>query len=149
MIPSLFVRFGSTPPTDLNGTILLRDSLQDAFHVLQHLSVPESKDAKPTPLKELGSLRIRGGLLGVLSAIKFDDEFWLKAAEVGDVRTDRFLASKFRTTELTPTQPRPQPPLGISVVRAEIASEWSQARAQDHGALSVSSLVPLLPGEVR
>jgi hypothetical protein len=53
-------------------------------------------------------LFIRCGFAGVLSAIEFNHQAPLEAAEVGDERTDDELAAEFKSNELARTETCPQ-----------------------------------------
>jgi hypothetical protein len=70
----------------------LRRLSADSSAILQHVVVPEPENSPSLP-PEIGvSLLI--ATVGVLSAIRFDDEFCLKAGEIHDVWWDRMLSPK-------------------------------------------------------
>jgi hypothetical protein len=67
-----------------------QDNFQHALDVLQHIVVPEAKDAIAMRTKVSGSLRITDNVIRLimLPAIDLDDQASLMAGEVCKVRTD-------------------------------------------------------------
>ena len=57
----------------------------------------------------------------MLTTIDLDDNPTLMASEVGEIRTDRGLASKMMFLEWRLAQMLPQPPLGLSGMTAQDA----------------------------
>ena len=80
--------------------------LRHAIEVLEHFVGPNAQDAIALALEPIRAARIVSDLcrLGVLAPIDLDDEPFLEANEIGDVRTDRMLAPEAQAVELTPAQ---------------------------------------------
>jgi hypothetical protein len=72
--------------------------------------------------EKFGSPRVVTLLLGVLTAIEFNDQSALDAGEVGDVEADRVLASEFVPSELAIAQEVPKLALGVGLTSTQFAS---------------------------
>jgi len=57
----------------------------------------------------------------VLAAVKLDDEFGFRGAEIYDERTDEMLAAESYTDESAIPKSRPQPPLSLRLVVSKSA----------------------------
>jgi hypothetical protein len=56
-----------------------QDDPQDAWHVLEHLVVPESNDAEAALLDVSGTLLVLDTVLVMLTTIELDDEMLIQA----------------------------------------------------------------------
>ena len=89
------------------------DCFDNAFGVRQHVVVPESNDAPTVFFENLCSTRV-GFVVGMLTAISFNDEVMLGAGEIDDEIADRMLPAKPVAGQTAIAQNRPESPLGVS-----------------------------------
>jgi hypothetical protein len=116
----------------------IRNGFDDAFDVLIDLGHPEPQHAKAHLAQALISLRVVDELVAVVVAIDFDHQPCVQAREVGEVRTDRNLASKLASHELPVAQAVPEPPfvpghLPPQLLGALIPSSPLEAGLTSHG----------------
>jgi hypothetical protein len=78
----------------MRGSRRFQNCSQDTFEVGQHFIFPEAQDPEAVLLQELRSRVICRGLLGMLSAIDFNDQSIFNADKIDDVWSDRVLAAK-------------------------------------------------------
>ena len=97
------------------------DGFQDSFGVRQHVMVPEADDAIAESFNHLRSRGIRA--LVVLPAIKLDRQSRLAAGEVGDVRTDLFLADELGAFELARAEMPPEALFGVGLIAPEFPGD--------------------------
>ena len=84
----------------------------DAFDVLIDLGHPEPQHAKAHGAQAAISPRVIDDLIAVVVAIDLDDQPCLQAGEVGEVGSNRHLASKLATHQLPAAQAVPKAPFG-------------------------------------
>jgi hypothetical protein len=72
--------------------------LPNTFDISEHVIVPEAKNAIPVIDKPSVARGITL-VIGVLTAVDFDDESLLAANKVGDVGPDRLLANELESTQ--------------------------------------------------
>jgi hypothetical protein len=93
------------------------DRLKHGISVLQNVIVPEAQ-CPPTECFQIGaSLAVPFG--SVLAAICFHNELAFDAREVGNKRTDGYLASEFETSKAAVAEPIPESSLRIGGVPSE------------------------------
>ena len=92
--------------------------MRDAFKIFENVIVPEAKDAIALAFKEFCSSLITDAL-GMLSAIRLDDQTRLLANKVSDEGPNWLLPSKFCSIELRVPEDRPQLALCIGQITAE------------------------------
>ena len=97
------------------------DRFKDAIKVFEYVAVPEANDPIAACLQPFGPLAIFDDLLGVLSAIDFNDELGLGAEEVDHEGADGLLASEAEAVELTLAQMSPQNALRFCRVLPKVA----------------------------
>lgn len=103
---------------------LAGDRFEDAFGVSQDLVVPEADDAVAVGLDGGGS---RSVVLGVvLPTVAFNRQAERPAGEVHNMIADRKLPGEFRA-ERPRTQVRPQAPLGMGHLAAQLARGFGQS----------------------
>lgn len=102
-----------------------QDRLQDAFHILDHLVVPEPQYPIAALFKKPRSLGICRSLIAMLAAIELYDQPNALAQEVDDIRTDWNLTPEFQATQTPIAQPKPE----LRFDRCRIASKLARAVA--------------------
>ncbi len=98
------------------------DCVEYYVQVCEHLIVPKSKDSVAVRLQEGGASFIFMKKTRVLGAIEFNDKTPFDRAEVGEVRTDRVLAAKFRVPNSTSPQMPPEDSLCVGLFCAQSSS---------------------------
>jgi len=82
------------------------DGFADACRVRHHVGIPEPQHTPTLSFQCVATSLVMNGALGVLAAIKLEDEFGAEASEVCDVRADWVLSAEFVSGKL----PRAQHP---------------------------------------
>jgi len=99
----------------------------DIISPIQHIIVPETQNAiLMCAQPSVAALIV--WRIGMLPAVKLDDDAQLQAREIGDKWSDRMLPSETEPCQLTHTQAPPKSRLGIGHVRSATASRISRAR---------------------
>ena len=88
------------------------DNLRDALEVRQNLIVPKAQHSITLAFKEPRAAIISGAV-GVLTAVRLNDQPTLLAHEIGNERTDRLLSTKLGSAHLTIAQHGPELALRI------------------------------------
>jgi hypothetical protein len=94
----------------------LIDRAKNLLHTLKHLAIPESKHSIALRLEKRGADFIFSRSIKMLRPIELNDEPSLSRAEIGEVCTDRKLASKLGAAQLPIPQMPPQNPLRLSLL---------------------------------
>jgi len=102
--------------------------------VLQHIVVPETQHLEPTGGEYVAANRVVIQALAgiVLTAVQLDDQADFQTDIVGEVRTDRVLATKSKSMQSTPAQVIPQPDLGVGQLLAQLSRESTLFIAEWH-----------------
>jgi hypothetical protein len=79
----------------------------NAFRILHNLTRPEAQDAPTFLLHYGGATRIRLDLMGMVFTVNFNDEPLRNAGRIGDVATNRMLATELDAAQSTITQQFP------------------------------------------
>lgn len=77
-----------------------QDSFQDPLWIVEHIIVPKSQDPISLFLQPLIPRLVFFVLQGMLAAVTFNNDAFLKADEVNDKWTDGGLTSEFQPLEL-------------------------------------------------
>lgn len=135
--------FGHTPtqPSPSRGRALLSARYFDCAHdfgdyavgVAEHVVVPEADDTVAVGFDQFGAFDV-GGVLGMLAAVNFDDQFERAAGKVSDRQANRELPRKLHA-QLFAAQPRPQARFGLGRFSAKALGGAGQA-------LSCHSILP-------
>ena len=137
---------------------LAQNLSQHVFHPQQHVVVPETNDAVTVGLQKTRALVVLWRALKVLAAIEFDDQRWIKAEEIDNVRSYWNLAAEFVTAQLPVAQSTPQGLLRIRGCGSELTCAWNGSSrlhvgppspqpspASGRGDKNASTLSPSLP----
>ena len=100
----------------------LKNALEHSLHLLKHLAVPESQQAKSPTCQVSRALKILQQTIGVLPSVEFDNQSRAHADEIHDVSTEHCLPTEPESAELTVAQETPKNAFGIGRVRAQSAS---------------------------
>jgi len=76
--------------------------------ILKHFVVPEAQHSKPLRLEPFRTFSIRLHLMGMLTTVYFNDQFFRQTRKIDDVVTERYLSTKSEAIQLIPTQTRPE-----------------------------------------
>ena len=95
---------------------------EHAFGVGEDVVVPEANDTPALAGEPFGPPFI-GNVLGMLAAVRFDDEPVLGAGEVNDEGADRMLSSEAIAAEASCAQVSPETDLGVRRCASEVAGE--------------------------
>ena len=93
--------------------------LQDAVHIGQNLVVPEA-DHSPALAFEPDSAFEVLWIVRVLPAIELDDYLSFDAGEIGDVPSDRMLATEFEPVELPIPNTEPKTLFSLRQIQAQL-----------------------------
>ena len=86
---------------------MFQDFCHDAFGLLQHVVIPEAQDAVALVLQKQAALLVVGLLVGVLSAVQFDNQPDCRGGKIGDVTANDVLAAEFDAVQLSAAQAPP------------------------------------------
>ena len=99
------------------------DGFGDFGGVFEDVDVPDADDAAAVLFEPVGAggVAVAAFFVGVRGAVEFDDQFGLRAKEVGDVGADRGLAAEAEAGELFSAQEVPELAFGVRHRAAEVA----------------------------
>jgi len=105
--------------TEVRGALaisiqFLQNGRQDSIRHRQNIVVPETQDPVSLTVQPFTPDLVILGLINMLSAIHFDDQFLFGTDKINNRFSDRLLPSKLAGVNLPHAQPVPQEPLGIS-----------------------------------
>jgi hypothetical protein len=83
------------------------NGLDDAIALRQHISIPESQDAKSVRPQECVPGSVMGRLVQVLAAVELNYETSFKTYEVADIDAKGMLPPELEAIELATTQMAP------------------------------------------
>ena len=121
------------------------DGFENTIFIRGHVAVPEADDAVA---EGFDGRRPRGvGLcrVGVLAAVKFDDQSGSPTGKVGDVRADGELEDEFLTLDLAVAEALPETGFHLRPVAAQFACDGREALFRQYPSPSPHSL----PGRER
>ena len=91
----------------------LKDAFKHGFSALKHFVIPESNHSKPATREIPRALQIFDHRLGMLTAIKLDDQSRSNANEIHNVSSNPHLSPKPKATQAPMSQVVPETPLGV------------------------------------
>ena len=94
------------------------DCFLNPFDVLKDFVVPEPQDSETFYFQPMRALGVLLNLVGVLSAVEFNDQACGEANEIHDVIADGRLSAEFETVRLPKAEPSPKPFFGFRQVGA-------------------------------
>jgi hypothetical protein len=89
---------GIAPNSKLSALQLREDHRENAFLISQHVGIPESQHVI-TVRAERGIARAVPGIIRVLPAVNFDDEFLIATNEIYDIGPDGVLPNEFEPVQ--------------------------------------------------
>ena len=81
--------------------------------MLQHVGIPETKDAQTLPLQKARAALVVVVPLNMLAAIEFNDQSSLRTDEITNVMADGHVPAKAKATDPATSQPMPEEVLGL------------------------------------
>ena len=105
------------------------DHLENTARVFKDVIVPEAEDSE-TLAAEIGIAPHRRSALGVLPAVRLDDQRSLETGEIDDVRRDDVLALELERRQSAVAKHGPEAPLGGCRIGAHFASPVAQFAAR-------------------
>src|SRR5690242_9905970 len=101
------------------------DHLENAARVFKNVIVPKAQDSE-SQAPEIRIASPVGVALGVLTAIRLDDQALLDTSEVDDIRCNDVLAAKLHLRHALVAKHGPEPPFGGRGIGAHLASPVAQ-----------------------
>lgn len=115
-----------------------------AIHIFDHVIVPKADDFVTLRFEILGSFFVILFLFQMLTAVHFDDEFFPRGAEIGDVGTDGVLTAE-TASQLVAARERPEFALGGGEGFAELTGFFVSLRGGSswgHGRILPPPVLP-------
>lgn len=100
-----------------------QNSIKYSIEIIQNLMIPEPDDAITTLLEPGRPRLIRTALFHVLTTVQFDDQLFVKADEVNDERSDRFLATELMAVDIAAAKLAPEFPFSFCLVRPQLTGQ--------------------------